>query len=534
MSGIATLVLLNGQVYTMDPNRPVASAIALRGDEIIAVGSDDMVKSLGGEQIDLGGRCVTPGLVDAHVHFSYYAKGLSQVELMNATSLDEAMALIRARVAELEPGKWVLGRGWTLAIMPNGEFPTAAMLDEISTQHPMIFPDKSGHAAWANSLALRQAGITDSTPDPDGGQIVRDAAGKATGILFETGVHMVRNIVPNPTTAELADMMRVAQQKCWEGGLIGLHDFDDRDCFLALQSLHQNGELGLRMVKNIPQARLDYAIGVGLQSGFGDDWLRIGGIKIFADGALGPRTALMIAPYEGEPNNYGIAVTDKEEMMAISSKASANGLSVTVHAIGDKANHDILDVYEAVRGEEAARGESHSRLRHRIEHVQVLHADDLMRLAQLNVIASMQPIHCVSDMFMAEQNWGDRAKYSYAWRTMLESGAVLAFGSDSPVEPIEPLYGIHAAVTRQRLDGSGGPDGWYGEQKLTMAETIHAFTMGPALTCSQEARQGSLTPGKLADITIYDRNIFEVSHEELKEAQIAGTIVGGKVRYRTW
>jgi predicted amidohydrolase YtcJ len=297
------------------------------------------------------------------------------------------------------------------------------------------------------------------------------------------------------------------------------------------------------MVKNIRAAYLDHAVGVGLHSGFGDDWLRIGGIKIFADGALGPRTALMVEPYEGEPNNYGIAVVDKEEMMQIAGKASRNNLSVTVHAIGDKANHDILDVYAAVRVEESGRlrGNASSvvllkpnefKLRHRIEHVQLLHPADLKRLAQLGVIASMQPLHATSDMVVADRNWGSRAQYSYAWRTLLNAGTSLVFGSDTPIEPIEPLKGIYAAVNRRLPNGKYAPDGWYPEQKLTLAETIHAFTQAAAYTAGVEKRTGSVTAGKLADLTIYDRNIFAIADRELSDVEIAGTIVGGQFKYR--
>jgi hypothetical protein len=253
---------------------------------------------------------------------------------------------------------------------------------------------------------------------------------------------------------------------------------------------------------------------------------------MFADGALGPRTALMLAPYEGEPNNRGIAVTEKEEMIEFASRASAAGLSLTVHAIGDRANHDVLDVYDAVRQEEHARGGQ--RLRHRIEHFQIAHPADFRRLKALDVVASMQPIHATSDMEMADRHWGDRAKYSYAWRTVLESGAILAFGSDAPVDPIEPLAGLHAAVTRQRADGNPGPDGWYPEQKLPIDQAVRAFTMGPAVASGQEARLGSLSPGKLADLTVFDQDIFEITPSELLDVAIAGTMVGGSFRYRSW
>ncbi|MDX1686592.1 MAG: amidohydrolase [Candidatus Promineifilaceae bacterium] len=530
----ATLVLTNGQIHTMDSARPRVSAVALRDDGIMAVGDDDEMKALlgtGGEWIDLDSRAVTPGLVDAHVHFQWWALNLQRIDLFEVPTLEEALRRVQAAAAEMEGDGWLQGRGWTQDVWPSRAFPTAADLDRVAPHLPVYLIHKSGHAAWANSRALKLAGITTETPDPEGGQIGRDEQGRPTGVLFETAMDLVSEQIPESTAANVADAMRAAQEECWRVGLTGLHDFDGRTSFQALQTLHGDGELGLRVVKNIPARLLEHAVGLGLRSGFGDEWLRTGGIKIFADGALGPRTAYMIEPYEGEPDNRGIAVTDKEEMMAIAGEASANGLSVTIHAIGDRANHDVLDVYEAVR--EAEEREGRPRLRHRIEHVQVIHPADKERLAELDVIASMQPSHATADMEMADRYWGDRARYSYAWRTMLESGATVVFGSDAPIESIAPLPGLYAAVARRRPDGAPGPEGWYPEQRLTLTEAVHAFTRAAAFTSGQEARQGSITPGCLADLTIFDRDIFSAPAEALLETEIAGTIVGGTFKYRT-
>lgn len=529
----ATLVLTNGQIHTMEADRPRVSAVAIRGDEIIAVGDDDEMKALlgaEGEWIDLGGRAVTPGLVDAHVHFQWYALNLQRIDLFEVPTLEEAVRRVQAAAAGIDAGEWLQGRGWTQDVWPSRAFPTAADLDRVAPDLPIYLTHKSGHAGWANSRALKEAGITADTPDPEGGQIRRDEHGRPTGVLFETAMELVSDQIPAPTVADVTAAMRVAQEACWRLGLTGLHDFDGRTSFRALQRLRRDGELGLRVVKNIPARLLEHAVGVGLRSGFGDDWLRTGGIKVFADGALGPRTAHMIEPYEGEPANRGIAVTDKEEMMAIATEASANGLSVTIHAIGDRANHDVLDVYGAVRDAEQAAGRP--RLRHRIEHVQVLHPADKDRLAALDVIASMQPSHATADMEMADRYWGERARLSYAWRTMLESGATLVFGSDAPIESIAPLPGLFAAVTRRRPDGAPGPEGWYPEQRLALAEAVHAFTRAAAVTSGQEARQGSIAPGRLADLTIYDRDIFSTPAEALLETTIAGTVVGGVFKYR--
>jgi predicted amidohydrolase YtcJ len=534
-----TMILTNGRIHTMNPKQPTATAVAVRDGKILAVGSDDEIKPLlgaGGERVDLNGRCLTPGLVDAHVHFQWVALGLQQVNLRGTKTLEETLQRIASKLTTdyrpLNTDYWLQGRGWRVDDWGQSHFPTAAHLDALSSDIPIFLRDHSGHAAWANSRALRLAGIDAQTADPPGGQIQRDENGQPTGILFEEAIDLVRQHIPQASPAQLVNAMRQAQEYCWRVGLTGLHDFDGRSCFIALQTLRQNGELGLRIVKNVPVYRLEHAIGVGLRSGFGDDWLRIGSLKIFADGALGPRTAAMLAPYEGEPNNYGIVVTDKEEMLEKASAAAANGLSVTVHAIGDRANHDVLDVFEEVRKQEAQAGRSH--LRHRIEHVQIIHPSDQQRLAQLGVIASMQPTHATSDIEAANHHWGSRTKDSYAWRTMLNSGATLVFGSDAPIEKIDPLPGIHAAVSRRRADGTPGSDGWHPEQKLTMPETIHAFTTAAAITSGQEARQGSIAPGKLADFTIFGRDIFAIPPDELLDVEICGTVVGGTFKHRTF
>lgn len=526
----ANLILTNGRFYTLDPQNSFATAVAIHDDKIIAVGDDDAIAELlgpHGEHIDLQGAAVTPGLVDAHVHFQMYSLTLLQVEAYEVPSLEIMQQRVADYVGRHPAGTWIQGHGWKSQLWPDPQMPTAADLDKVAPEHPALLRDKSGHVGWANTLALQLAGVDKNTPDPAGGEIQRDENGQPTGILFETAIELVRTHIPPYTDEQLLTAMRQAQQNCWAVGLTGIHDFDGPDCFAALQTLHRQGELGLRVYKNIPAALIDHAIALGLQTDFGDDWLRIGGIKIFADGALGGNTALMVEPYEGSPNNYGIVVTDKEEMMEIASKASQHGLSVTVHAIGDKAIHDILDVYEAVRAQEPNR-----RLRHRIEHVQVYHPMDKNRLAELDIVASMQPVHAASDMVMADMYWGERARYSYAWRDMLDSGALLVFGSDFPVEKIDPLLGIYAAVTRRPLSGSYAPDGWYPEQKLTMVETIRAFTEAAAVTSGQSDKLGTITIGKLADLTIFDRDLFNIEPEEIRQTKVIGTIVGGKFKYR--
>lgn len=527
----AITLLTNASIYTMDKQRPTATALAMRDGRIIAIGNDDQIRAIGGNEVNLDGKCVIPGLIDAHVHFRNYALGLQQVDLTGCVSRAEAVERVRGRIATTPPGDWIEGLGWVQDDWTDRAFPSAADLDTLSQQHPIYLKHKSGHAAWVNTVALQMVGIDVHTADPDGGAIQRDSDGRATGILLEApAMLLVRHHIPRRTDADLAAAMRHAQQLCWSVGLVGLHDFDGANCFRALQLLKREGDLGLRIVKNIPAKLIDHAIALGLQSGFGDDWLRMGGIKIFADGALGPRTALMLDPYESEPNNRGIAVVEKEEMMAIAHKAAGHDLSLTVHAIGDKAVHDVLDVYEAIRPLA-----NPNRPPNRIEHVQHIAPADVGRLAQLGVIASVQPTHATSDMFMVDKWLGaDRARWAYAFRDLQAAGARVVFGSDCPIESIDPRKGIHAAVTRRRANGDPGVDGWYPAQRFSLAETIEAFTLAAAITSGQQANTGSITLGKAADLTLFDRDIFALAADELVDVDIAGTIVEGSFRYRTF
>jgi predicted amidohydrolase YtcJ len=527
-------ILYNGNIVTLDSRQPRVSAVAICGGRIVACGTDDEIVPLAGSgtiRENLGGRFVIPGLIDAHIHWKLTAHALHQVDVFELPNKAMALQRVADRVAVTAPDKWITGWGWTQDFWPDRAFPTAADLDVIAPNNPVLLTAKSGHAAWVNSAALRRAGISANTLDPEGGQIMRDAAGEPTGVLLETAIDLARRHMPVLTPDEIADEMAVAQRLALASGLTGIHDFDGPDCLIALQILRERGELALRAVKNINQDWISAAITTGLRWGFGDEWIRIGGLKIFADGALGPRTAYMIEPYDGEPQNYGICVVDKEQMMELVSQASAAGLPSTIHAIGDRAVHDVLDVYEAVREEETARGELPVSRRHRIEHVQLIHPDDAHRLAQLDVIASMQPIHATSDYQMADRYWGERSKWSYNIRLQLDQGVKIALGSDSPVEPFDPLKGIYAAVARRRPDGSPGLDGWYPELRLTVDEALRGFTVGPAYAAGMENRQGKLAPGFLADLVILDRDLYKIPPDEILDTEVLGTMVDGVWRF---
>jgi predicted amidohydrolase YtcJ len=528
-------VLYNGSIITQDVYKPRVSALAISDGRVVAYGSDNDMLALANANTardNLNGACVIPGLTDAHVHWQMTTDMFFQVDLYNTPSRVAAVERVAERVRETPPGEWVLGYGWTQEDWGDRAFPTAAELDAVAPANPVYLKSRSCHAAWVNSAALRIGGVTAGTPEPDGGSIARDAAGEPTGLLLERpAMDFVQDRIPLPTSERLATQMAAAQKKALALGLTGLHDFDDPECLRALQILRERGELSLRVLKQINKAFFPAALESGLRFGFGDDWLRIGALKMFADGALGPRTAAMIQPYDGEPDNYGIVVTEKEEMVELASRASAAGLPSTIHAIGDRAVHDVLDVFEQVRREEAARGEPRHVRRHRVEHVQVIHPDDVGRLAQLDLIASMQPIHATSDMEMADRYWGERAAWSYNPRLQLERGVVVAFGSDSPVDVLDPLRGIHAAVTRRRADGTPGADGWYPKARVSIEDALRAYTVGPAYAAGMEQRLGRLAPGYLADLVVIDRDLFATSPEELLAIRVQATMVDGVWRH---
>lgn len=529
-------IILNANIYTMHADQPRASALAIKNERIVAVGENDMIRALASPDTtitDAGGYCIVPGFVDAHVHWKSYAQSLQSVNLWEVPSKAEALERLAARAAQLAPGEWIVGRGWQQDIWADKQFPTQQDLNAIISEHPVYLPAKSGHAAWVNSLALRMAGIDENTPDPAGGSIQRDADSRPTGILFENpAMRLVADIIPDLTHHELTSYMRHAQETVLRLGLTGFHDFDDPLCMVGLQMLREDGDLHLRVIKQINQDWLEHALALGIRSGFGDTWIRFGGLKLFADGALGARTALMIEAYENEPDNYGIAVLDKEEMQELVCQATANGLLSTIHAIGDRAVHDVLDVFEVARRVEAEEGIARDKRRHRIEHVQLIHPSDVSRLAELDLIASMQPIHATGDYEIADAYWGTRAAYSYAWQKQLKAGARLIFGSDAPIEPISPLKGIHAAITRRRADGSPGSDGWFPEERVNIQEAVHAYTTGPAYAAGTEHETGQLRENYLADLVVIDQNIFEIEPMAILECNVVGTMVGGQWRYR--
>jgi predicted amidohydrolase YtcJ len=526
------LILYNANIHTQYAKQPKATALAIRDGRIRHVGGDD-IRALGGsmtEMRDMAGQTILPGLCDAHIHMMWSALSLLEINVADLPSKSEAVTRVGQAVAKTPPDGWLIGRGWAQDLWTERAFPTAADLDAVSGGRPAYLRARSAHAAWVNSAALAIAGITDSTPDPQGGQIQRDEQGKATGILFEAAMGLVADIIPVPSAAQTAQMLTQLQNVMWAAGLTAAHDYDGPSAFYALQLLHDSGVLGLRVVKNINDPYIDHAIKLGMRWGFGDDWLRTGGLKIFADGALGSLTAAMIDPYEGTTDKRGIVVTSKQTMRDLVLRATEVGFPSTIHAIGDQAVRDVLDVYAAARELESRLRIPRSARRHRIEHVQIIHPHDADRLASLGIIASMQPIHATSDYPTADRHWGARCALAYNARHQIDKGVVVAFGSDSPVEPLNPFKGIHAAVTRRRGDGSPGPEGWYPAQRLTVAEALRGYTIGPAYAAGMEDRLGQLAPGYHADLIVVDRDPFTIDPHDLLHVQVRANMSGGQWR----
>ena len=522
----ADLVLYNGDFHTLNPLQPRVSALAVAAGKIVYAGDDAGARGLlspRGEAVDLRGSCVIPGLVDAHMHLQHYAESLLTVDVETPT-LEMALARVAERAAQTPRGQWVLGRGWNHNAW-GGEFPTAPQLDRVAPDHPVCLGTKSGHASWVNSQALSVAGIVGETLDPPGGQILRDSQGLPTGILLEGAMELIYRLIPELSLDDLVEAMRQALRLANRAGLTGLHDMDGTLAFSAEQSLWQNDELPMRILKSIPLGRLEEAISMGLRSGYGNDRLRLGQVKMFADGALGPRTAWMLEGYETAPDSTGIPTTPIPLIREAVFKANAAGLGAAIHAIGDRACREVLDIFVEARAANLGP-------RNRIEHVQLLHPDDCGRLGALGIVASMQPIHATSDMFIAEQHWGARAAGAYALKSQLDHGAVLALGSDCPVEVIDPLAGLHAAVTRRRADGQPEPDGWYPQQRLTVEEAVRGFTWGPAYAAGMEDQLGTLEVGKLADMTILGQDIFRIDPMEILSTPVLGTLVDGLFVWR--
>lgn len=526
---MTTHILSNGKIYTSDPTRPKAWGLIIEDGMITGLlhQEQDMGTRSDVKHENLHGKTVLPGFTDAHLHLKQYALTLQKIDCETDTK-SECLQRVAARAKKLEPGTWILGHGWDQNRWEEG-YGSREELDEFAPHHPVYLTAKSLHAAWVNSAALTSAHVNKNTPDPQGGRLSRDRKGKLTGLLFENAIPLVTDHIPPPSLQETIRALQDAQRSLWSMGVTGAHDFDRHLSFAALQELQGNADLKLRVTKHINIQKLNAAVDIGLRSGFGNSMLQIGGIKAFADGALGPQTAAMLTPYEGGESR-GVLLMPAEEIVQKGILAVQNGLSLAIHAIGDRANHEVLNAYEQIRAYEER---SHlPPLRHRIEHVQVLDPADCDRLSRLGIIASMQPIHATSDMETATRYWGARTQYAYAWRTLLDHRTPLAFGSDAPVESPDPFLGVHAAVTRQTPSGEPAPHGWRPEQRISLEEALEAYTTGAAYAAGQEDRAGRLKPGYWADLIVLEKDPFSSPSKDLLSTHPLATMVNGEWVWR--
>ena len=499
------------------PGLPAVEALLLRGGRVAASGSVDEVRAaaLPGFRDEHVDGVVTPGLTDAHVHLTTWALARRRVDLNAARTLEEGVAAVAAAAAGGEG--WIQGLGWDGHRW--GAVPTRAELDAVAPDRPVFLLSHDLHAAWVNGEALRRAGIGRATADPEGGEIVRDAAGEPTGVLLEKAVRLVEAHLPVASPAEIRAALVDAQRALHGMGLTGVHSVE----VTGLEDfgrMEEDGELRLRVLQAIPLARLDHALAVGLRSGFGSEWLRIGGVKMFLDGALGSRTAWMREPYEGTADERGIRTLDPDAFREHVRRAAAGGIASTVHAIGDAAVELALDVLAAAPRVRA--------MPHRIEHVQLCPPELWERAGRSGVVGSVQPVHLMNDVPAADRHWGHpRCRGAYPFRALMEAGMTLAFGSDVPVESCDPRLGLFAAVRRVGWDGEPAA-GWYPEHAVGAAEALAAYTVGPAAAAGLEGRSGRLLPGYDADLVAWDVDPLDCAAEELREMRCVRTMVAGE------
>lgn len=537
--GQADLVLVRGKVWTAPPRQPEAEAIAIQGNRILAVGTTDAVLKLAGPHtrvIDLAGRRVVPGFNDAHVHFYTGGESLAGVDLRGAKSPEEMRKRIDDFAHSVRNGEWILDGNWDHQKWMPVRLPTHELIDKVTLENPVFVNRSDGHMALANALAMKLAGVDRNTKDVPGGVIVRDAEGNPTGIFKDAAKDLITRAIPPPSGEHIISCLLAAQRYAAENGVTSVQDMgvlgagaaDTMALILrAYQTLLQRSQLQVRVSVHFPLPDWQRLTALGVTANFGNDKLRIGSLKSFADGSLGSTTAWFYEPYTDAPNTSGIPsdeLLDPEQMYARMRGADRAGLQIAVHAIGDRANHTILGLFERLEREDGGRDR-----RLRIEHAQHLLAADIPRFAKLQVIASMQPYHCIDDGRWAEERIGvARSKRTYAFRSLLDAGATLAFGSDWWVAPMDPLMGIYAAVTRRTLDDKH-PQGWVPEQKISVAEAVRAYTVGSAYAEGEEDVKGSIELGKLADLVVLSEDIFHIDPVEIQNTKVDMTVLDGTV-----
>ncbi len=522
-----TMILFNGKIYAPQP----ATAIAIGDGKIQAVGRDADIRRLktpATREIDLNGRRVLPGITDGHIHLFKWALGRLDVNLAGADSLDDLQRRLAERAARTPAGQWIKGSGWNESEWSPAEMPTRADLDAVTTEHPVIFWRADLHAAVVNSRALDIAGIAATRRAPVGGVIDRDDAGKPTGILKELAIDLVSRHLPKTDDATARAALLDGIAALHRLGITGVHDQRmmggnlSRRSWRALQSLDRDGRLKLRVTSNVHYSDLPKMIDLGLQPGFGSECLRFGFVKMFSDGSMGAHTAWMLHPYE-DAADTGMAAMPPETIAAVTREASAHGWAVSVHAIGDRANREVLDILA-----ETAAVVPAPHFPHRIEHAQLLHPDDISRFARLGVTVSVQPVHLLDDIAKMNVVWGARSEHAFPFKRLLENGAQLAFGSDAPVADPNPWFGIHAAVNRRKPDGT--PEGGYfPTERLSVAQAVDAYTQANAAAVGLSDKQGRIEPGKWADLVVLAQDIFDIDPMTLADTTVWMTLFNGEI-----
>jgi predicted amidohydrolase YtcJ len=523
-----TLAIVNARVWTGDARRPWADAVAVTGERIALVGSSaEVMKSASKATrvIDAKGQMLVPGFIDAHVHFMDGGFSLTSVQLRDAKTRDEFVRRIKEHASTLPKGAWLLEGNWDHQHW-GGELPRAEWIDSVTPSTPVLIQRLDGHMSLANSAAMRAAGITRDTKDVPGGEIVRDASGNPTGIFKDNAAQLVDRVVPDPLPAQEDAALSAAQHYVAERGVTTVHNMGSWADLAVFERANRKRSLNTRIYAAVPLASWERLRDTVAAHGRGDHWLRIGALKGFVDGSLGSHTAAMLAPFTDTPTDTGLFVTPPERIYEWAKGADAAGLHVIIHAIGDKANRMLLDTYERIAKDNGPRDR-----RFRVEHAQHLAPTDIPRFAALGVIPSMQPYHAIDDGRWAEKFIGaERAKGTYAFRSLLDAGARLAFGSDWFVAPPTPLEGIYAAVTRRTLDDAR-PGGWVPQEKITVEQALKAYTSGAAYAEYMDAEKGTITRDKLADLVLIDRDLTRVPPETIRDARVMLTVVGGRVVY---
>lgn len=536
-------IYLNGRLLTMDPGCPTGEALAVRGDRLVAVGSNAAVEALAGrktQRVDLHGRFVIPGFHDAHTHQLAAGRGQLGLDLSAARTLEEFQQKIKKYAATQAPGEWILGMRWDHTLWPGQKFPTRQDLDPFTGDHPAFLERLDVHAVVANTLALRGAGVTAATPAPPGGQIGKDADGQPNGLFFEGAKSLISRHIPPASPARRRHALTLAMQDALAHGVTSVQDYSDWNTFLIYEQMERDGDLHFRVTEWLNFSEpLDLLTAQRAHHDLHDPWLHTGMLKGFMDGSLGSRTAALLAPYADDPANSGILQYQQSRLNEMAVERASAGFQLGFHAIGDRAAQMALNAFAAAQAAHAEASNPLAALlqrpliagpRHRIEHLQILGPTDIARAKQLGVIASVQPSHLLDDGRWAIKRVGaQRARDSYPWNRLLDEGVVLAFGTDVPVEPINPMLGIYSAVTRASLDGRNQypPPG----ETVTVEQALFAYTMGGAIAEFMEDSKGSLTPGKLADFVVLSQDLRAIPPEKIPQTKVELTVVGGKARY---